>query len=99
MEDTELYRGHTIERRLRDPALAETRRDAVSDAMASAELYIDGEPVFTRRDSAGRYLAANYAYVPEESLFNLAKRIIDYRERDEEGGHGRSEEPVDPDLT
>jgi hypothetical protein len=46
------------------------------------------------------YLASGYAYDPQESLVDLGKRIVDYREavQQEGGEHGRPQAPGDPDT-
>ena len=72
----ETYKGRSI-------VVRQQRTDATAEPGAEGaepELYIDDEPVFTVRDSAGMYVAAGLAYDPQRSLVELGKRIVDYRE-------------------
>jgi hypothetical protein len=85
---TESYRGHEI--------VVEPRaEEALTEAPAEPGVFIDGDPVHAVRDSAGMYIAAGFAYAPQDSLVNLAKRIVDYREATEETDRGSQEEPGD----
>jgi hypothetical protein len=88
----ESYRGHEI---VVEPR-AEEALTAVAEAPAEPGVFIDGDPVYAVRDSAGMYIAAGFAYAPQDSLVNLAKRIVDYREATEETDRGSQEEPGDP---
>jgi hypothetical protein len=76
-EHSETYKGRRIMVR---PRTAEATTERAAAEGAEPELYIDDEPVFTVRDGSGAYIAAGFAYAPETSLVNLAKRIIDYRD-------------------
>jgi hypothetical protein len=76
-EHAETYKGRRIMIR---PRTAEATTKRATGAGAEPELYIDDEPVFTVRESSGAYIAAGFAYAPEASLVDLAKRIIDSRD-------------------
>jgi hypothetical protein len=76
-EHSETYKGRRIMVR---PRTAEATTERAAAEGAEPELYIDDEPVFTVRDGSGAYIAAGFAYAPETSLVNLAKRLIDYRD-------------------
>lgn len=81
-EHRETYKGRNITIR---PAAGPMLGRAPSSAEgAAAELYIDDEPIFTLRDSAGMYLASGLAYEPESSLVEVGKRIVDFREAAQE---------------
>jgi hypothetical protein len=89
----ESYRGHEIVVEAgADEAIAEATED-----QAAPGVYIDDEPVVAVRNSAGMYIAAGFAYAPQESVVELAKRIVDYREASEEVTRGGQEEPGQPD--
>jgi hypothetical protein len=68
-EHSETYKGRSIMVRPRT-AEATTER-------AEPELLIDNQPVFTIQNSSGAYIASGFAFAPEASLVDLAKRIID----------------------
>ncbi len=77
-EQRETYRGREIV--VRTSAIEQQPRptEAVGAGIEPLpELYIDGEPIVTRRVPSGAYIAAGLAYSPERSLVDLAKRIID----------------------
>jgi hypothetical protein len=76
-EHAETYKGRRIMMR---PRTAETTTERAMGEGAAPELYIDDEPVFTVRERSGAYIAAGFAYAPEASLVDLAKRLIDYRD-------------------
>jgi hypothetical protein len=76
-EHAETYKGRRIMIR---PHTAEATTERAAGEGAEPELYIDDEPVFTVRESSGAYIAAGFAYAPEASLVDLAKRIIDARD-------------------
>lgn len=96
-EHREVYRGRSIIVRQRD---TEAIPEPAAAEAAEPELSIDDQPVSTVRNSSGRYIASGFAYDPQESLVDLGKRIVDYREAEQqEGGeHGRPQEPGDPDT-
>ncbi|KIO50000.1 hypothetical protein [Nitrosospira sp. NpAV] len=82
-EQRETYKGREVV--LRTGAEASTARATagISEAEAGAdgsELYIDGERIFTVRDAGGAYIASGFAFDPQPSPADLAKKIIDYRE-------------------
>lgn len=76
-EHSETYKGRRIMIR---PRTAEATTERAMGEGAEPELYIDDEPVFTVRERSGAYIAAGFAYAPEASLVDLAKRLIDYRD-------------------
>ncbi len=85
-EQREIYKGREII--LRTGAEASTARATAGiredEAGADgAELYIDGERIFTVRDAGGAYIASGFAFDPQPSPVDLAKKIIDYRETGE----------------
>lgn len=96
-EHQESYLGRNIVIKPRLPVTIPEERAA--DEVAEPQLYIDDELVHTVLDSAGMYIAAGFAYDPQNSLTDLAQRIIDYRDAttQEREGHGHPEEPGEPD--
>ena len=83
-EQRENYKGREIILRSGAEALA-----ARSDARVSGEqgaiadepeLTIDGKQIFIVRNSAGAYIASGFAFDPQPSPVDLAKKIIDYEE-------------------
>ncbi|MFI0449659.1 hypothetical protein [Actinomadura sp. 6N118] len=86
-EERQTYKGREII--VRPRAAGAARESAMTERAgaeaAEAELYIDQEPISTVRDSAGMYVAAGYAYDPQNSLKDLGRRIIDYREAARQG--------------
>jgi hypothetical protein len=85
-EQREIYKGREII--LRTGAEASTARATAGiredEAGADgAELYIDGERIFTLRDAGGAYIASGFAFDPQPSPVDLARKIIDYRETGE----------------
>jgi hypothetical protein len=90
----ESYRGHDI---VVEPG-AERAIAEASEGEAEPVIYIDEEPVVAVRDSAGGYIAAGFAYAPQDSPLELARRIVDYRKAIEEADRGGQEEPGQPDA-
>ena len=85
-EQRETYKGREVI--LRTGAEASTARATAGiredEAGADgAELYIDGERIFTVRDAGGAYIASGFAFDPQPSPTDLAKKIIDYRQTGE----------------
>lgn len=85
-EQREIYKGREII--LRTGAEASTARATagIREDEAGAdgtELYIDGERIFTIRDAGGAYIASGFAFDPQPSPTDLAKKIIDYRQTGE----------------
>jgi hypothetical protein len=85
-EQREIYKGREII--LRTGAEASTARATAGiredEAGADgAELYIDAERIFTLRDAGGAYIASGFAFDPQPSPVDLARKIIDYRETGE----------------
>jgi len=73
-EHRETYKGREIV--VRSQAHADDTARAAA-APAEPELIIDNKPVFTIRNSSGAYIASGFAFAPQASLVDLAKRIID----------------------
>ena len=96
-EHREVYKGRSII--VRQRATEAIPEPAAAEA-AEPELSIDDEPVPTVRTSSGSYIASGYAYDPQRSLVELGKRIVDYREAEQQKGgeHGRPQEPGNPDT-
>jgi hypothetical protein len=72
---TENYEGHEIQVRAR-PA-----ESADSGSPADPELIIDDEPVPYGRLPDGQYYLHETAYEWSEDLLELARRLVDYRQR------------------
>ena len=45
------------------------------------ELSIDGKQIFIVRNASGAYLASGFAFDPQPSVADLARKIIDYQLR------------------
>lgn len=73
-EHSETYKGRMIVVR---PRTAKATSELAASEGAEPELLIDNKPVFTIQNSSGAYIASGFAYAPEASLIDLAKRIID----------------------
>jgi acetyl esterase/lipase len=83
-EQRENYKGREIILRSGAEALA-ARGDARVSGQQGAiadepELTIDGKQIFIVRNSAGAYIASGFAFDPQQSPVDLAKKIIDYEE-------------------
>ena len=72
----EKYKGKEIVIRHR---AADTHRSTETLDTQETELLIEGKPVFIVQNSAGQYLAAGFAFDPQSSPLELAKKIIDYQ--------------------
>jgi hypothetical protein len=73
-EHRETYKGREIV--VRTPSHeADAARAAVGPA--EPELLIDNQPVFAIQNSSGAYIASGFAFDPQPSLVELAKRMID----------------------
>ena len=81
-EQRENYKGREII--LRSGAQAARSDARVSGEQGRAadepELTIDGKRVFMVRNSSGAYIASGFAFDPQPSPVDLAKKIIDYEE-------------------
>jgi hypothetical protein len=44
------------------------------------ELSIDGKQIFIVRNASGAYLASGFAFDPQPSVADLARKIIDYQQ-------------------
>ncbi|ARO88744.1 hypothetical protein EBAPG3_013750 [Nitrosospira lacus] len=85
-EQREIYKGREVI--LRTGAEASTARATagIGEDEAGAdgsELYIDGERIFTVRDAGGAYIASGFAFDPQPTPADLARKIIDYRQTGE----------------
>ncbi|MGF7213772.1 hypothetical protein GGE65_008422 [Skermanella aerolata] len=76
-ENRETYKGREI---VVKPRSREFDAELAAAEPAEPELLIDGQPISTVRNSSGAYIAAGFAYAPQSSLVELAKRIIDHRD-------------------
>lgn len=84
-EQRETYKGHEIVVRIGKDVPAE---GAAGSAAAEAEsargeavdLRIDGKDIFVIQNSSGSYIASDFAFDPQPSPMDLARKIIDYRE-------------------
>lgn len=75
-EHHETYKGREIVVKQRS---TEAHRGPEALETQEMELLIDGKPVFIVQNSAGQYLAAGFAFDPQSSPLELAKKIIDYQ--------------------
>lgn len=76
-EHRETYKGREIVVR---PRTQEADAGRAATQPAESELIIDGQPLFTVRNSSGEYIATGFAFAPQSSLVELGKRVIDYRD-------------------
>jgi hypothetical protein len=74
-EHRETYKGREIVVR---PRAHEADAARAAAAPAEPELFIDNQPVFTIQNSSGAYIASGFAFDPQPSLVELAKRMIDH---------------------
>ena len=92
--ETEEYKGHRIEIRAREAipeALVDDERareatpkllvDDERTREATPQLLIDDEPIRYAQLQDGSYLLYEYAYDWPDSLIDLARRFIDYRDK------------------
>lgn len=85
-EQRETYKGREIVVRTGADAAAAGRTvglpgaEAVAAGGEAVDLRIDGEQVFIIQDSSGSYIASGFAFDPQPSPVDLARKIIDYRE-------------------
>lgn len=85
-EQRETYKGREIILRTGVEAAAARTTAGISEGEAGAEgseLFIDGERIYTIRDAGGKYGASGFAFDPQPTQIDLAKKIIDYRETGE----------------
>lgn len=85
-EQRETYKGREVILRIGADASTARATAGISEDEAGAEgteLYIDGERIYTVRDAGGGYKASGFAFDPQPSPAELAKKIIDYRETGE----------------
>ncbi|MBA4144058.1 MAG: hypothetical protein H0X43_14070 [Nitrosospira sp.] len=82
----ETYKGREIVLRSGAEALAGRGGALVSEGEGEGgtvdepELSIDGKRIFIVRNSSGAYLASGFAFDPQPSPVDLARKIIDYDE-------------------
>ena len=56
------------------------RHIVVSGTPEKPELSIDGKQIFIIRNASGAYLASGFAFDPQPSAVELARKIIDYQQ-------------------
>lgn len=84
-EQRETYKGHEIVVRIREDVSAEGAGGSAAAEAGSAggeavDLRIDGKNIFVIQNSSGSYIASGFAFDPQPSPMDLARKIIDYRE-------------------
>lgn len=84
-EQRETYKGREIVVRTGEdvPAEGAAGLEAFRAEGAGGEavdLSIDGKNVFVIKNSSGSYIASGFAFDPQPSPIELARKIIDYRE-------------------
>ena len=82
-EQRDIYKGREIIVRTGAEAVAARAAAGIGEGEAGAgdtELYIDGERIFILRDAGGALMASGFAFDPQPSAIDLARKIIDYRE-------------------
>lgn len=84
-EQRETYKGREIVVRTGEdvPAEGAAGLEAAAPGRAGGEavdLRIDGKNVFVIKNSSGSYIASGFAFDPQPSPMDLARKIIDYRE-------------------
>lgn len=85
-EQRETYKGREIVVRTGEDAPAEGAAglEAAGAGRAAGgeavDVRIDGKNVFVIRNSSGSYIASGFAFDPQPSPMDLARKIIDYRE-------------------
>lgn len=85
-EQRETYKGRQIILRTgaeASAAKAAARIAAEESGAEDVELYIDGERIFTVRDAGGAFIGSGFAFDPQPTPLDLARKIIDYRETGE----------------
>jgi hypothetical protein len=85
-EQRETYKGKEIILRTgAEASAAKTAAGIAAEELGAedVELYIGGERIFTVRDAGGKLIASGFAFDPQPSPIDLARKIIDYRERGE----------------
>ena len=56
------------------------RQIVVGGTPEKPELSIDGKQIFIVRNASGAYLASGFAFDPQPSAVELARKIIDYQQ-------------------
>ncbi|HVW65144.1 MAG TPA: hypothetical protein VHB01_09020 [Nitrosospira sp.] len=82
-EQREIYKGRQIILRTGAEASAAKAAAGIAAEESGAEdveLYIDAERIFTVRDAGGSFIGSGFAFDPQPTPLDLAKKIIDYRE-------------------
>jgi hypothetical protein len=84
-EQRETYKGHEIVVRTGEDVPAEGAAGSAAAESGSAggeavNLKIDGKNIFVIQNSSGSYIASGFAFDPQSSPMDLARKIIDYRE-------------------
>lgn len=98
-EERQTHKGHEIVVRHGPAHGISGTSESPGVSEVEPALYIDDEDVYTIRNSSGMYIAAGFAFDPQDSLMDLGKRIVDYRNSVEvKETRGHSEEPGEPDA-
>ena len=84
-EQRETYKGREIVVRTGEDVPAESTAGLEAAGAGSAggevvDLRIDGKNIFVIQNSSGSYIASGFAFDPQPSPMDLARKIIDYRE-------------------
>jgi hypothetical protein len=82
-EQRETYKGREIVVRTGEDAPAEGAaglEDAGRAGGEAVDVKIDGKNIFVIKNSSGSYIASGFAFDPQPSPMDLARKIIDYRE-------------------
>ncbi|HEU4855319.1 MAG TPA: tyrosinase family oxidase copper chaperone [Nitrosospira sp.] len=84
-EQRETYKGREIVVRTGEDAPAEGAAGLEGAGAGRAggeavDVRIDGKNVFVIKNSSGSYIASGFAFDPQPSPMDLARKIIDYRE-------------------
>ena len=84
-EQRETYKGREIVVRTGEdvPAEGAAGLEGAGAGRAGGEavdLRIDGKNIFVIQESSGSYIASGFAFDPQPSPMDLARKIIDYRE-------------------
>ena len=56
------------------------RQIVIGGTLEKPELSIDGKQIFIVRNASGAYLASGFAFDPQPSAVELARKIIDYQQ-------------------
>ncbi|SFM99497.1 Tyrosinase co-factor MelC1 [Nitrosomonas communis] len=84
-EQRETYKGREIVVRTEVDVPREGTAESTAIGTGSAggeavDLKIDGKKIFVIQNSSGSYIATGFAFDPQPSPMDLARKIIDYRD-------------------